>query len=78
LSSCEILSQKIESIYIPNDVKSGNSQKILFDFKSLKSFGPIETADRKLTDKKQKSLPLPFEMTGRRKTLLLCLNPIPL
>jgi hypothetical protein len=40
--------------------------------------GPIETADRKLTAEKQKSLPLPFEMAGRRKTLLLRSNPIPL
>jgi hypothetical protein len=40
--------------------------------------GPIDKARRKPGSEKQKSLPLPFKINGRRKTFLMRLNPISL
>jgi hypothetical protein len=51
-----------------------------FTLISISSYpeGPIDNVMRKPRSGKQKSLPLPFEMNGRRKTFLLRLNPISL
>jgi hypothetical protein len=70
--------EEIESIYISKDIKSGNSQNFALNSISSNLAGPIDNARRKPRSEKQKSLPLPFEMNGRRKTFLMRLNPISL